>query len=175
MTSEELKDIFYTGYTSGPNWQILDDIVIGISLGYIVFETRLITTINQYHTEIDYTKTVEGPGPQMRSHMALKSLAGTWLQKFAGSTVLYEAYLQGLHPDVRTSDGKYILECGTTDPACILIYLDSEDVIWVGNIPYPFDGEQSLTAHIFSRGTNYVLWRRKRHDILRNQFQQFHS
>ncbi len=174
MDSEDLKDIFYSGYSTGPNWQILDELYVAITQGNIVYESIVVASKLHYDEEVDRSLVPEGPGPQMRSHMALKALAGSWLQAHKQKPVLYEAYLLGLHPDVRTQDGMYIIECGTTDPSCVLIYLDSPDTNWVGVLPYPFADDQELILQIFSKGSMYEQWRQKRLDILRSQFRKFH-
>jgi len=173
-TSEELKNIFYSGYPQGASWDVLDELAVAIYNGAVLYEKITIASIEMYHKTQDAVVVVEGLGLQEKGHMALKELAKQWLGKQHQDDILFESYFDGLHPDVRTRDGRFIIECGTTDPSCVRIFLDDERVVWIGNLPYPFYEEKNLELHMFSRGPKYITWQEEKLQVSRQTFQRFH-
>ena len=117
---------------------------------------------------------VDGLGPQEKGHMALKELAVRWLWKTYNVKAVCESYFVGLHPDVLSDDCRFVIECGTTDPSCVQIFLNDPRVVWTENIPYPFSDDACLTLHIFGRGPNYEAWQQEKVNDMRNAFQKYH-
>lgn len=173
-TFEDLKNIFYSGFPAGISWDILDELAIAIYNGMLRYKKTDIASVKTYHQVQDTIGVVEGLGPQEKGHMTLKQIAKQWLIRQHQKDVLFEAELDGLHPDVRTRDGQFIIECGTTDPSCVQIFLNDTRVEWIGNIPYPFYEEKNLTLHIFLRGTGYNGWQEEKLRFSRDAFQRFH-
>ena len=173
-TSEELKDIFYSGFPAGVSWQALDDIAIAIYNQALLYKKIAIAPIESYHEIQDTVTNIEGLGPQEKGHMALKEIAKQWLISQRQKDILFEAEFDGLHPDVRTRDGRFIIECGTTDPSGVQIFLLDERVVWIGNLPYPFYEEKNLELHMFSRGPEYATWQEKKLQDSRQTFLRFH-
>jgi len=173
-TSEELKNIFYSGFPQGASWDVLDELVVAIYNDAVLYKKIVIAPAESYHKIQDAITVVEGLGPQEKGHMALKKIAEQWLMSQRRNGVLFESEFDGLHPDVRTRDGRFIIECGTTDPSCVGIFLNDERVVWIGNLPYPFYGEKNLELHMFSRGPKYTTWQEEKLQVSRQTFQRFH-
>jgi len=173
-TSEELKNIFYSGYPQGSSWDVIDELAVAIYNGAVIYKNTVVASSETYHTIQDEVTVIEGLGPQEKGHMALKELAKQWFKKQHQEDILFESYVDGLHPDVRTRDGRFIIECGTTDPSCVQIFLNDERVIWIGNLPYPFYEEKNLELHMFLRGPKYTTWQEEKLQNSRQQFQRFH-
>lgn len=174
LDAERLKDIFYSGFSASPVWQVLDELTVAIHNGALQYFTLYATSIDDYHKIRESIDHIEGLGPQEKGHMALKNIAQSWLKSEFGSDVIFESYFVGLHPDVCSKDYRYVMECGTTDPSCITIYLDNEKVQWAGNIPYPYYGETDIWFHGFRRGPNYATWRQKTVSKNRAAFEKYH-
>lgn len=174
MNPEELQNIFYSGFPSATSWDALDELFIGIDRGAVVYRSTPVAAKDVYSATREDIVTIDGLGPQTKAHMALKRVAVEYLSKTYHVRTLTETYFAGLHPDVRSADYQYIIECGTTDPSCVTIFLDDPRVTWVGNIPYPFADETHLMLHLFARGREYESWRQK--SVLRNRkiFERFH-
>jgi len=173
-TSEELKNIFYSGFPAATSWDVLDELAIAIDNGAVRYEKSVIASVEAYHEIQDTIAVTEGLGPQEKGHMALKKLGKQWLIHQGQSYVLFESEFGGLHPDIRTRDGRFIIECGTTDPSCVRIFLNDDRVIWIGNVPYPFYEEKNLMLHMFLRGTGYNSWQEEKLRFSRDTFQRFH-
>jgi hypothetical protein len=173
-TSEELKNIFYSGYPQGASWDTIDELVVAIYNGAVVYKKIEVAPTKLYHKTQDAIVAIEGLGPQEKGHMALKELAKQWLEKQYQTEIMMESYFDGLHPDVRTRDGRFIIECGTTDPSCVQIFLNDDRVEWIGNIPYPFYKEKNLILHVFSRGSQYATWQAGKIQISRQTFVKYH-
>lgn len=174
MTSEELQNIFYSGYPAATAWDVLDGFLIAIERGAVIYRSEPVITKEAYRVICDSVISIDGLGPQTKGHMALKQIATDYLYKTHHIATLSETYFAGLHPDARSADGRYIIECGTTDPSCVSIFLDDPHVVWVGNIPYPFADETHLVLHIFSRGDFYNQWRQKTVSKNRAVFEKYH-
>ena len=173
-TSEELKNIFYSGFPAATSWDVLDELAIAIDNGALRYEKTEIDSVESYHQIQDTIGAPEGLGPQEKGHMALKELGKQWLRRQHEKDILFESHFDGLHPDVRTRDGRFIIECGTTDPSCVRIFLNDDRVVWIGNIPYPFYEEKNLMLHRFLRGTSYNSWQEEKLRFSRDAFQRFH-
>ncbi len=174
MDSEWFKNIFYSGFAASPLWQVLDELTVAIHSGAIQYFIFNVTSVDDYHkirASVDY---LEGLGPQEKGHMALKKIAQSWLKSQYGLDVIFESYFVGLHPDVCSTDYRFIMECGTTDPSCISIYLDDEHVQCAGNIPYPYDEETDIFLHAFRRGPQFTLWRQEKISKNRAVFEKYH-
>ncbi|MEK7141516.1 MAG: hypothetical protein AAB800_03155 [Patescibacteria group bacterium] len=174
MTSEELQNIFYSGYPAATSWDVLDGLFIAIERSAVIYRSEPLITKEAYGVICNSVVSIDGLGPQEKGHMALKQIARDYLYKTYMIDSLSETYFVGLHPDVRSTDGRYIIECGTTDPSCISIFLDDSNVIWVGNISYPFADETHLALHIFSRGDLYNQWRQENVSRNRAVFEKYH-
>lgn len=174
MTSEELQNIFYSGFPAATSWDVLDGLLIALDRDAVVSRSEVMITKDAYRVICDSIVAIDGLGPQEKGHMALKQIATDYLYKTYHVDALTEAYFAGLHPDVRSTDGRYIIECGTTDPSCVSIFLDDPQVMWVGNIPYPFADETHLALHIFSRGDRYNQWREETVSKNRAVFEKYH-
>ena len=173
-TSEELKNIFYSGYSQGASWDVIDELAVAIHNGAVLYNKITIASTEAYHKAQDAVMVIEGLGQQEKCNMALKELAKQWLGKQHHDDILFESYFDGLHPDVRTRDGRFIIECGTTDPSCVQIFLNDERIEWIGNLPYPFYEEKNLELHMFSRGPKYITWQEEKLQVSRQTFQRFH-
>jgi|GEM_PF-3630124 len=174
ISPDKLVEIFHSGYPGSINWYAIDDIAAAIHRGILVYDSEPIVSVDAYRHAMESVTVSEGLGPQERGHMALKACAARWCATVLGVSVLFESHYVGLHPDVRTVDGAHILECGTTDPSCVSIYLDYEPVEWVGNIAYPYADESNIVMHRFRRGEGYRAWRAEQTDRLRSVFQKRH-
>ncbi len=173
-TSEELKNVFYSGYPQGASWDVIDELAVAIYKGAVMYKKIAVASSETYHKTQDAVTLIEGLGPQEKGHMALKEIAKQWLWKQHQKDVLFESYFDGLHPDVRTRDGRFIIECGTTDPSCVQIFLNDDQVCWIGNLSYPFYEEKNLELHMFSRGSKYITWQEEKLQVSRETFQRFH-
>lgn len=173
-TSEEIKNIFYSGFPQGVSWDVIDELAVAIYNGAVLYTKTAIASPKIYHTAQDEITVMEGLGPQEKGHMALKKIAKQWLMSQRENDILFESEFDGLHPDVRTRDGRFIIECGTTDPSCVQIFLHDERVVWIGNLPYPFYEEKNLELHMFSRGPKYTTWQEEKLQVSRQTFQRFH-
>lgn len=174
MNSEELQNIFYSGFPAATSWDVLDTLLIAIDRGVVVYQSESITTKDAYRAICDSITAIDGLGPQGKGHMALKQIAKGYLYRTYHVSALNETYFASLHPDVRSEDGQYVIECGTTDPSCVTIYLDDPRVMWMGNITYPFAEDPHLVLHIFSRGNLYTLWREESVSKNRTAFEKYH-
>lgn len=174
ISTEDLKDMFYSGFPGAVSWQVLDDLFVAIHTGALAYKKVTIAAVETYHRIQDTIVVAEGLGPQGKGHMALKEVATRWLWQRYHVEAVCEAYFVGLHPDVCSKDYGFVIECGTTDPSCVRIFLGDPRVVWVGNIPYPFVEESNLTLHIFSRGPNYQMWQQEKVNAARNAFEKFH-
>lgn len=144
MTSEELQNIFYSGYPAATAWDVLDGLLIAIERGVVVYRSELMITKEAYGAICNSVVSIEGLGSQGKGHMALKQIARDYLYKTYTIDALSETYFVGLHPDVRSPDGRYIIECGT------------------------------LALHIFSRGDLYNQWRQETVSKNRAVFEKYH-
>ncbi|MDP1722730.1 MAG: hypothetical protein Q8L37_05970 [Candidatus Gottesmanbacteria bacterium] len=174
MTSEELQNVFYSGYPAATAWDVLDGLLIALDRGAVVYRSEPMITKDTYRAICDSIVSVDGLGPQEKGHMALKQVACDYLYKTYQAEALSETYFIGLHPDIRSANGQYIIECGTTDPSCVSIFLDEPKILWIGNISYPFADETNLVLHIFSRGDLYYQWRQESVSRNRAVFEKFH-
>lgn len=174
LTSEDLQAIFYSGYTASTSWDVIDELAVAIHKDFVQYKKFIVTPVTLYQKKQDEINEIDGLGPQGKGHMALKEIAKQWLEKHSRAQILMESHFDGLHPDVRTRDGRFIIECGTTDPACVQIFLNDENVEWIGNLAYPFYGENNLVLHAFSRGPEYATWQAEKVDASRQVFLRFH-
>lgn len=172
ISLDDLKDVFYSGYSGAISWDCIDELYIAIHKKELMYARYVVTSIDRYHELIDSEMITEGPGPQKAGHMALKTIAKEWLNFQYGTIAKSETYFAGLHPDVISTDRRYVIECGTTDPGCIRIYLAQATVLWAGNIPYPFAEENSLTLHAFHRGPQFHNWQEDKVNRLREVFRK---
>ena len=173
-TSEELQNIFYSGFPASTSWQMLDELFIALSRDFLVYRREQLVPKDKYHILSNSVSVIEGLGPQEKGHMALKTIAAEWLKKQIGVGSVFESYFAGLHPDVCSTDYRFVMECGTTDPACIQIFLNDSRVQWAANIPYPFSEDTHLQLHIFSRGPKYADWQQEKINVMRGVFQKYH-
>lgn len=170
ITSEDLKNVFYSGYDVFSDWQLLDELENLIQEKAIDYVKGKISSKKDYFESIDQVKVIEGLGPQGKGHMALKEIAKRYLEK-QGKKAFSEISFLGTHPDVVSGDKKMIIQCGTTNPSCILNLLTSQDVSFVGILPYPND-KQHLILHKFSRGKNFRKWQNWKWAKLRKIFRK---
>lgn len=174
MDSEWFKNIFYSGFAASPVWQVLDELTVAIHNGAIQYFILYVTSVDDYHKIRESINYIEGLGPQGKGHMALKKIAQAWLKSQYGCDSIFESYFIGLHPDVCSRDNRFVVECGTTDPSCVSIYLDNENVQWVGNIPYPYAEETDIFLHAFRRGPKYISWHQEKVSKNRAVFEKYH-
>ncbi len=153
---------------------MLDELAVAIYNGALLYKKTPVVSSETYHNTQDEVTAIEGLGPQEKGHMALKEIAKQWLISQQQKDILFESEFDGLHPDVRTRNGRFIIECGTTDPSCVQIFLNDERVVWIGNLPYPFYEEKNLELHMFLRGPKYATWQNEKRQISRQTFQRFH-
>lgn len=175
MTSEDLKNIFYSGYDAAPDWSLLDELDWLLKKNGLYCEIQEICGVKKYRKIADGVKGVEGPGPQSKAHMALKFIAQKFLKK-KGKKSFTERYFLGAHPDVISTGEDWIVECGSTSPEVVLLFLGEPHVQRVAILPYPHTGEKKLRLHIFSRGPNFKRfvvskskWLRKVFDSAKNR------
>lgn len=164
-----LRDIWYSGAPYTVSWEYIDELFIAIQKNVVTYDVVALCDAKLYLTN-DEKFVVDGPGPQSNGHMLLKKLAQEWLVKTIQVDCQFESYKTGLHADVMSRDGSIIIECGTTDPACAFIYLDQHQIQWIGVVPYPYQEDQSIILHKFSRGSEYSSFRQKKNESLRNIF-----
>ena len=173
MEAEDLKHIFYSGYNASPEWEILDELSFLIKNGAILYGKKKLCLKKSYHDLIDQIKVTEGLGPQEKGHMALKEIAQQVLARFGLKSGAERSFL-GAHPDILTKDLSWAIECGTTAPASVLLLLQDERVKNIGILPYPYEDENRLTLHIFSRGENFNQYVTAKTVRLRTVFEKFH-
>lgn len=154
MTSEELKNIFYSGYDAAPDWLILDELEFLLNKDGLCYKVEKICNVKEYKRLIGGVKAVEGSGRQYKGHMALKIIAQQFLKQINKASFT-ERHFLGAHPDVISADKSLIIECGTTSPEVILLFLREPQVKRVAILPYSYTGEKKLRMHIFSRGPNF--------------------
>lgn len=174
ITQDDLRNIFYSGYPAATSWDILDELFIALDRDAITYRTEQLVPKDEFYTVSNLVAVIDGLGPQEKGHMALKEIAKRWLWKRYQVKAICETYFNGLHPDVCSADNRFVIECGTTDPSCIQIFLNDASVIWAANIPYPFSDDSYLMLHIFGRGPNYADWQQEKVDVTRSAFQKFH-
>jgi len=173
-TAENLKDIFYSGYPAAASWQVLDELALAIRNYSIRYERIQLVPKQTYYTLRDAVVGIDGLGPQEKGHMALKDIGRQWLSEQCHIDAREESYFMGLHPDVLSEDIHFVIECGTTDPSCVWIFLNNDNVEWIGNIPYPFDEESYLWLHQFQRGPNFQKYQSEKLQTVRDTFRKFH-
>lgn len=174
LTCDDLRNIFYSGYPAATSWDILDELFLALDRDAITYRKEQLAPKNEFYATTNAIVEIDGFGPQQKSHMALKEIAKRWLWKTYHVKAICETYFNGLHPDVRSDDNRFVIECGTTDPSCIEIFLNDARVVWVANIPYPFSDDSCLMLHIFGHGPNYAEWQEKKVNSMRDAFQKFH-
>lgn len=174
LSPDDLRDIFYSGYPAATSWQILDELLVALNRDAITYRKEQLVPKDKFYAITNRIVEIDGLGPQEKGHMALKELARRWLWQQYQVKAVCEAQFNGLHPDVHSTDSRFVIECGTTDPSCIQIFLNDERVVWAGNIPYPFYEDTYLFLHIFSRGSNYHAWQQEKVNTTRDAFQKFH-
>lgn len=174
VSPEDLKNIFYSGFDVAPAWQVLDELAVAIGEHAVEYFVLPACSVSDYHIICESIQNIEGLGPQEKGHMALKKIAQGWLQSKYGCEALFESYFVGLHPDVCSKDYRFVMECGTTDPSCVTMYLDNEGVSWAGNLSYPYYGESDIRLHGFQRGQNYISWRQEHLSKNRAVFEKHH-
>lgn len=174
VTPEDLQNIFYSGFSVSTSWQVLDELFAAIGRNAIVYRKEQLVPKEEFYAVRSSVSDIEGLGPQEKGHMALKEIGKLWLWQQHHVRSACEEYFVGLHPDVLSKDHRFVIECGTTDPSCVQIFLNSPVVLWVANIPYPFSEDKNLTIHIFARGPKYETWQQEKVDIARMSFQKFH-
>lgn len=174
MKAENLKHIFYSGYNASPEWEILDELSFLIKNGALFYGEKKIYLKKSYHDLVDRIKITEGMGPQEKGHMALKKIAQQFLAKQGLESGAERSFL-GAHPDILAKDFSWAIECGTTTPASVLLFLQDEKIRNVGILPYPYENEDRLTLHIFSRGKNFDQHVIAKKVKLRAVFEKFHQ
>lgn len=115
ISSEDLKDIFYSGFPTAVPWDCIDELYIALHNEVVVYHRYSVSSVKHYHKLSDAVTVAEGLGPQGHGHMALKEIAKEWLQTQHGVAADSEIYFAGLHPDVISKEREYVIECGTTD------------------------------------------------------------
>lgn len=174
LIPDDLRNIFYSGYPAATSWQVLDELFVALDRGALTYKTEKLASKDEFYAVSNEVIAVDGLGPQEKGHMALKELASRWLWRQYQIKAVCEARFNGLHPDVRSVDDRFVIECGTTDPSCVSIFLNDDGVVWVANIPYPFLEDQHLMLHIFGRGANYAMWQQEKVNNTRETFRKFH-
>ena len=94
-TSEELKNIFYSGFPQGASWDVLDELVVAIYNDAVLYKKIVIAPAESYHKIQDAITVVEGLGPQEKGHMALKKIAEQWLMSQRRNGILFESEFDG--------------------------------------------------------------------------------
>ena len=170
MNSDKLLEIFYSGYDVGPNWMVIDDLQALIREGAVSVEKERLATVEEYKRYLDDESIfAEGPGPQAKGHVALKELGAEFLRKNRFNPI-FEVYFNGLHPDIMDKSRKVIIECGTTDPASVLIFFEDSNVPWVGVIPYPADDENEIYLYKFLKEPGFSKYLELKLKRLRDAF-----
>ncbi len=173
MKAEDLKHIFYSGYDVSPDWEILDELSTLISDGVIFYKKKEVYLKKNYYDLIDQVKIIEGLGSQGKGHMALKEIAKEFLLNLKLKSKA-ERYFLGVYPDVLSQDLSWVVECGNTKPSSILPFLKDKRIRNIGVLPYPYEGEERLTLHVFSRGKNFDKLVAAKTTGLRAVFKEFH-
>lgn len=173
MKAEELKNIFYSGYNATPEWAALHQIASFIEKKILLYETKKLSLKQNYYDLIDPIKASEGPGPQTKRHMALKEITQQFLAKTKLESRAEQPFL-GAHPDVLSQDFSWIIECGTTPPGSVLLFLQDKRVKNVGILPYPYEDDKYLILHLFSRGKSFDQQMIDQKGSLRSVFDKFH-
>lgn len=103
----------------------------------------------------------------------IKKIAQQFLAKLKLESGAEQSFL-GAHPDILAKDFSWAIECGTTAPASVLLLLQDERVKNVGILPYPYEDDDRLVLHIFSRGENFDQHVTEKTVKLRAVFKKFH-
>lgn len=173
ISSEKLKNIFYSGFDGACEWQLLDELETLIWENVINYDREIISSKNKYSKALDKIKVTDGLGHQEKGHMALKEIAKNHLEELC-KEARFEFQVLGMHPDVVSKDGKIAIECGTTDPGGILTLLSNQNISFVGILPYPGD-DKTLFLHKFSRGKRFSDYKDWKLSKLRESFRKFKS
>lgn len=171
LKSELLKNIFYSGFFGPPEWLVLDEIKFGLENKILLLEkVNLVFNRINFNHAIEQIKTTDGiGGAQGKGHMTLKRFAVELMEQ--GHLVpKTERYFLGAHPDVISKDGAWIIECGTTNPSVVFLYLSSKKVDQVSILPYLFAEENKFTLYTFVRGQKFDNWQKNKHKDLRELF-----
>lgn len=101
--------------------------------------------------------------------MVLKNFAAELMNK-SQLISKQENNFMGAFPDVVSDDFSWIIECGTTDPSAILLYLKNEKVEKVSVLPYLFAEESRFVLYSFLRGKNFEKFQKIKKESLRSVF-----
>lgn len=157
----DLTNIFFSGGQSfRADKQIIADIHYLLESGMIRMKGSHFADRKNYGAQIDMIQKnrhhyLNFEGGET-AHVALKILAHEFLVKSGHplTDICVEKEHLGLRPDVMTSDGKLIIECGNTEPTKIFTYFQNPELQCLVIIPYPAPEDQVINQYIFEPGEN---------------------
>src|SRR3989344_935827 len=151
-----LRDVFYSGsYAfSGMNEPIAE-IAFLIDEGYLAFHAVSIAEKHEYFSCIDdlsarkhaYDEAAGGEN----AHIALKLMAGKYIERSHNRKVQFEKPFCGYYPDVVSDDGSIVIECGhTQNPDKMLDYFRLGNIHECIQIPYPDPDDDMVRGYSFA-------------------------
>ncbi|MBI4087964.1 hypothetical protein HY418_01105 [Candidatus Kaiserbacteria bacterium] len=156
-----IRDIFYSGeFAFNGDAEAITEISFLVDERYLLFDQIKIADKKEYLTltcEIATKHTNESAAGGGHSHMALKVLAGSYLQKERGQKPQFEQPFCGYFPDVLCEDRLIVVECGhTQNPLKMLAYFRQGNIQEFIQIPYPDEHENAITGFVFAAGEQLI-------------------
>lgn len=154
-TYTRVREAFYSGgYEFTGDRQTIKDIAFLVDEHYLSLTLFPIADHKEY-TEMLYNLTQNKHADEAAGgsseHVALKLLSGAYLQIAHDRQIWYEHSLCGHYPDVMTTDGQIVVECGHThNPEKMLTYFKQSDIRECICVPYPDPDEQKVFGYSFS-------------------------
>lgn len=151
----KIYNIFYSGgHSFRGEQESISEIAFLVDEGYIILNTILIAEKKEYLSFIDtlsiqeHTYNLAAGGSH--AHMALKILAGQYLERQGGHSFDYEHPFCGYYPDVLTKNKLIAIECGNTqNPEKLLVYFQQGNLRECIQIPYPDYNDEKVFGYSF--------------------------
>ena len=160
-TYDIVRNAFYSGAMdfTGDN-QTIRDAAFLVDEKYLNLRVFPLASRKKYLTMLDdvdkHKRSAEAAGGE-KAHVALKLLAGAYLQKRTGRDVQYEHPFCGYYPDVMSTDKCIVVECGHTHNAeKMLTYFKQGGIKECVCVPYPDPDEHDVLGYSFTASANLV-------------------
>lgn len=76
----------------------------------------------------------------------------------------------GMHPDVISADLSWVIECGNTEPASILLFFTNKNVKKISILPYLFKQEDKFKLYTFQKAKNFTKFKKIKKQVLKETF-----
>lgn len=180
-TYTKVKNAFYSGeHAFTGDHQTASDIAFLVDNGYITLRLFPLADRQEYLAilhDVSHQEHVHEAAGGESTHVALKLIAGNYLQREHGQKPLYEHPLCGYFPDVMTADKRVAVECGHThNPEKMLTYFKQGDIKECIFLPYPDPEEQMLPAYSFTALSELneflTFWEAEKYSDIRSKLSQ---